>query len=66
MSAWTECVQEDNIKGIDKEFEDNFAPPESSSDFKKLEDSDDYLKVLGEFCNCFFYNSFINLVDLNL
>lgn len=52
MSAWVEEGQEQVISNIDKTFEDNFVSPEShkeqSSEFKKLSDSDDYLKLLGK------------------
>lgn len=45
-SAWVES--EDNIvTDVEKAFEDNFA--NQSGDFKKLEDSDEYLKLLGKF-----------------
>lgn len=49
MSAWVEGSQEENINDIDKSFEDNFVSPESENDFHKLEDSDDYLKLLGKY-----------------
>lgn len=49
MSAWVEGSQEENINDIDKSFEDNFVSPESENDFQKLEDSDDYLKLLGKY-----------------
>lgn len=45
MSAWVEGTQEENITNIDKTFEDNFVSPRS--DFQKLEDSSEYLKLLG-------------------
>lgn len=49
MSAWVESGQEEKINDTDKKFEDDFAPPQSDKDFKKLEDSDDYLKLLGKY-----------------
>ncbi|CRL01309.1 CLUMA_CG014427, isoform A [Clunio marinus] len=45
MSAWAETVQAIDIKEIDKQFEDNFVTTEVK-EFKKLEDSDQYLKSL--------------------
>lgn len=48
MSAWIEEGQEEKIKDIDKKFEDNFAPPQSENEFRKLEDSENYLKILGK------------------
>ena len=49
MSAWTESDQVIKINDIDKKFEDDFAPPQSENEFKKLDDSDDYLKLLGKY-----------------
>lgn len=50
MSAWIEEGQEQAISETDKVFEDNFVSSEidKQSNFKKLEDSDDYLKLLGK------------------
>lgn len=46
-SAWVES--EDNIvTDVEKAFEDNFVARQSG-DFEKLEDSDEYLKLLGKF-----------------
>jgi len=45
MSAWIEGDKEEKIKDIDRKFEDDFAPQNNKS-FQKLEDSDDYLKLL--------------------
>lgn len=48
MSAWVESEGE-TVPDIEKKFEDNFvSSSESQSSFSKLEDSDDYLKILGE------------------
>lgn len=46
-SAWVES--EDNIvTDVEKAFEDNFVANQNG-DFKKLDDSEDYLKLLGKF-----------------
>lgn len=45
-SAWIDVNEEQNIKDIDKKFEDNFVTVESEK-FDRLEDSDSYLKLLG-------------------
>lgn len=44
MSAW---LEEQDFKNIDKTFEDNFVSVETEQ-FKKLEDSESYLQVLGK------------------
>lgn len=50
MSAWVESTQEDTDQedpnNVEKAFEDDFVAKE---DFQKLDDSDDYLKILGNF-----------------
>lgn len=55
MSAWVKEGQEDQgqvIANVDKVFEDNFvtSDPEIRQEktFEKLNDSDDYLKLLGK------------------
>lgn len=55
MSAWVKEGQEDQgqvIANVDKVFEDNFvtSDPENRQEktFEKLNDSDDYLKLLGK------------------
>jgi len=45
MSAWIEGDKTEKIKDSDKKFEDDFAP-QSDKNFQKLDDSDDYLKLL--------------------
>lgn len=46
MSAWVES--EDNIQtDVEKSFEDNFVAKESSN-FTPLNDSEEYLKILGK------------------
>lgn len=47
MSAWVESTQEDT-NNVEKAFEDDFVAKEKE-DFQKLDDSDDYLKILGNF-----------------
>lgn len=42
-SAWIEGSVED-IKDSDKKFEDNFV----TTEFQKLEDSENYLEILGK------------------
>lgn len=47
MSAWIES-NEQEVKNIEKSFEDNFVGNESeNTEFKKLDDSEQYLKILG-------------------
>lgn len=47
-SAWIESDQAE-VKDIEKKFEDNFvSEKETFGNFQKLEDSDDYLKILGK------------------
>lgn len=48
MSAWVEGVEGETVQDIEKQFEDNFVSPENQKEFEKLEDSDDYLKLLGK------------------
>lgn len=55
MSAWIEGDREEKIKDIDKKFEDDFAPQNDKS-FQKLDDSADYLKLLGKI----FYTQLLN------
>ncbi|KAL7011661.1 hypothetical protein ACKWTF_014377 [Chironomus riparius] len=43
MSAWVDDQVAININEIDRKFEDNFVP---KSEFQKLDDSEDYLKIL--------------------
>lgn len=50
MSAWIKEEEGQEYQNIEKEFEDNFVTTESS-DFQKLEDSDEYLKILGNLIN---------------
>lgn len=44
MSAWAE-QEGQQIKDSERKFEDNFV----SKEFQKLDDSEEYLKVLGNF-----------------
>lgn len=52
MSAWAEGAQEEGIGDGDKTFEDNFVSPEikleTTAEFKRLEDSEQYLQTLGK------------------
>ena len=43
MSAWVDDLVAIDINEIDRKFEDNFVP---KSEFQKLDDSEDYLKIL--------------------
>ena len=43
MSAWVDDQVAIDINEIDRKFEDNFVP---KSEFQKLDDSEDYLKIL--------------------
>jgi hypothetical protein len=47
MSAWIEKEGQEH-QNIEKEFEDNFV---TSQEFKKLDDSEEYLKLLGNKLN---------------
>lgn len=50
MSAWIEKAQDEASNDSEKKFEDNFVSSESSKEFKKLEDSEQYLHNLGSCC----------------
>lgn len=49
MSAWIEENVE--VKDTEKSFEDNFVAPDcsQSKEFKKLDDHEEYLKILGSY-----------------
>lgn len=49
MSAWVEGARDEDIKEGEKVFEDNFVS-EDQANFKKLDDSEQYLRILGEIC----------------
>jgi hypothetical protein len=50
MSAWIEENGQE-VKDIEKSFEDDFVASDLSEnkEFKKLDDHEQYLKILGEF-----------------
>lgn len=50
MSAWIGEAQDEAINDSEKKFEDDFVSSESSKEFKKLEDSEQYLHNLGSYC----------------
>lgn len=54
MSAWIEEEEGQDQREIEATFEDNFVS-EENKEFQKLDDSDQYLQILGKF-------SLINIV----
>lgn len=48
MSAWIEEEEGQDQREIEATFEDNFVS-EENKEFQKLDDSDQYLQILGKF-----------------
>lgn len=48
MSAWIEEEEGQDQRDIEATFEDNFVS-EENKEFQKLDDSDQYLQILGKF-----------------
>jgi hypothetical protein len=46
--AWKDTNERIDFKDSEKKFEDNFVSIETE-EFKKLDDSSDYIKILGKF-----------------